>query len=324
LIGSTIRARLRPEEAMTLVFFAVLFMALAAMSASNAVLEGPAASYPGSAVRLLILTASLAAFLALIRFRPRWELARDSMPFVFCANVYASLHDLIRFFRAPDITATLAHWDHALFGVQPTVWAERFITPAATDFFTVCYWLFYVCAPLLGLFLWLNGDRRAFRHTMVTVVLCLYIGYVGYVAFPASAPRLWMPEAYEIPLQGNTILDFTRSATAAVPLTAKGAFPSLHCAVAVLALLLAWRHLRWFFWVQLPFAVGLILGTVYLRHHWVVDILSGFLVTAIAFVAGPRIEDRWFRASKRAGDDAGAGGAEESREAPLERQAAGQ
>lgn len=308
---------------MTLVFFAVLFMALAAMSASNAVLEGPAASYPGSAVRLLILAASVAAFLALIRFRPRWELARDSMPFVFCANVYASLHDLIRFFRAPDITATLARWDHALFGVQPTVWAEQFIAPPATDFFTVCYWLFYVCGPLLGLFLWRSGDRRAFRHTMVTVVLCLYIGYVGYVAFPASAPRLWMPEAYEIPLRGNTILDFTRTATAAVPLTAKGAFPSLHCAVALLALLLAWRHLRWFFWVQLPFAVGLILGTVYLRHHWVVDILSGFLVTAIAFVAGPRIEEWWFRASKRSGNDAGAEGAEESGDAPLERQAAG-
>lgn len=309
---------------MTLVFFAVLFMALAAMSTSHAVLEGPAASYPGSFVRLLFLVASLTVFLWLIRYRPQWELARDSMPFVFCGNVYASLHDLIRFFRAPDITAALARWDAALFGgIQPTVLAERFIHPVATDFFTVCYWLFYVCAPLLGLFLWVKGDRRAFRYTMVSVVLCLYIGYVGYFAFPAAPPRLWMPEAYSIPLQGNTILDLTRSATAAVPLTAKGAFPSLHCAVALLALLLAWKHLRWFFWAQLPFALGLVLGTVYLRHHWVVDILTGFVVTIVAFVAAPWIEDRWSSSRRSATGEtvtAGAGGVADM---PLERRAAG-
>ena len=309
---------------MTLVFFGLLFLALAGMSTSHAVLEGPAASYPGSFVRLLYLVASVAVFLALIRFRPQWELARDSMPFVFCANVYVSLHDLIRFFGAPDITATLARWDAALFGgVQPTVWAEQFIHPVATDFFTVCYWLFYVCAPLLGLFLWMKGDRRAFRYTMVSVVLCLYLGYVGYFAFPAAPPRLWMPEAYTIPLKGNTILDLTRSATAAVPLTAKGAFPSLHCALALLALLLAWKHLRWFFWAQLPFAVGLILGTVYLRHHWVVDILAGFAVTLFAFVVSPWIEDRWNSSRRSAAGEPAPAGVSDAVDAPLERTAAG-
>jgi membrane-associated phospholipid phosphatase len=307
---------------MTLVFFAVLFLALAAMSASHAVLEGPASAYPGSFVRLLFLLASVVVFLALIRFRPQWELARDSMPFVFCGNVYASLHDLIRFFRAPDITATLAAWDHALFGVQPTVWAERFITPPATDFFTVCYWLFYVCGPVLGLLLWLKRDRRAFRYTMVTVVLCLYIGYVGYVAFPASAPRLFMPGSYTIALHGNTILDYTRSATAAVPLTAKGAFPSLHCGVALLTLLLAWKHLRWFFWAQLPFGAGLVLGTVYLRHHWVVDILAGFLVAVAAFLAGPRIEDRWHRSSRAVPGPPASDSVEEAAPTSVERRSA--
>jgi membrane-associated phospholipid phosphatase len=289
---------------MTFVFYIILFLALLAMSVSQAFHEDPDGAYPGSFARLLFLVVSVAGFLALIQYRPRWELLRDSMPFLFCGNVYANLHDLIRFFRAPDITASLARWDLALFGVQPSVWAERFITPVATDFLTVCYWLFYVCAPLLGLFLLMKGDRRAFRYTMVSVVLCLYIGYVGYVAFPASAPRLWMPEAYSTPLRGNTILDFTRAATAAIPLTSKGAFPSLHCAVALLALLLAWRHLRWFFWVQLPFAIGLVLGTVYLRHHWVVDILAGFAVTVVAFLAGPPLEDRWWGNGRRVEDAA--------------------
>ena len=87
-----------------------------------------------------------------------------------------------------------------------------------------------------------------------------------------------------------------------VPLTTQGAFPSLHCAIALLALLLAWKHLRWCFWVQLPFGVGLIVGTVYLRHHWVVDILAGFVLAIIALWAGPRVENAWNRVARRDGD----------------------
>jgi len=293
--------RLRPEEAITLVFFVPMAYALAGMSTVQSVADGPAAAYPGSLARLVALCAATVFFLWLIRFRPRWEFLRDAMPFVFCANVYANLHDLIRFYGAPDITETLYRWDVAIFGVEPTIWAERFLHPLLTDFFTFAYWSFYFVGPLLGLFLYLKRDRIAFRTTMVTIVFCLYLGYIGYVAWPASAPRLWIPDAYSVEIRGfSAFLDGTRAATAAIPLTAKGAFPSLHCALALLTILLAWRHLRWFFWAQIPLGVGLILGTVYLRHHWVVDILAGFVVTAIAFAWGPRLEEWWARQAARA------------------------
>jgi membrane-associated phospholipid phosphatase len=298
---------LRPEEFLTLLLFAPMAYTLARMSAARAdTLSGPDAVYPGALPRLAALLAATALFLFVIRVKPRWKFVRDAMPFLFCANIYVSLHDLIHFFHAPDITAALYRWDVALLGFEPTIWAERFIQPALTDIFTVCYWLFYVLAPMLGLILYLRKDFRAFRYTMVTVVLCLYLGYVGYVAWPASAPRLFIPTAYSVPLRGLAILDYTRTAAAAIPLTAYGAFPSLHCAVALLAVLLAWRYQRWFAWVQLPFAAGLVVGTVYLRHHWVVDIFAGFGMTLLALWAGPRLEDWW---SKQAAAPGGAGAA---------------
>jgi len=293
--------QLRIEEFATLLLFAPTAYALARMSATHRdTLSGPAAAFPGAMPRLLALLAATALLLWVAHVKPQWRFVRDVMPFLFCANIYFSLYDLIRFFHAPDITGALYRWDLALFGgVEPTVWAERFIHPALTDFFTVCYWLFYVLAPLLGLILYLQKYHRAFRGTMVAVVLCLFLGYIGYVAWPASAPRLFIPTAYSVPLHGLAVLDYTRAATAAVPLTAYGAFPSLHCAVALLAVLLAFRYRRWFAWVQIPFAAGLVFGTVYLRHHWVVDILAGFVLTLVSFWAGPRIEDWWISRSTR-------------------------
>ena len=285
---------LRPEEFMALLLYLPVAVTLAVMGGARPeALSSPASSYPGVLARLLVLLFSAALLVWVARAKPHWKLVRDTMPFVLCANLYASLHDLIRVYRAPDITGVLYRWDLALFGFEPAIWAERFIHPLLTDYFTVCYWLFYVLAPLLGLLLYLRKDFRAFRVTMVSVVLCIYLGYIGYVAWPASAPRLFIPGAFAVPLHGLEILDFTRAATVAVPLTAHGAFPSLHCAVALLAVLLAWRHLRWFAWLQMPLAGGLILGTVYLRHHWVVDILAGFVLTFFAYWAGPRLEDWW-------------------------------
>jgi len=291
----------RPEEVVSLLLFLPTGYALARMSLTHAnTLTGPAATYPDAFARLIALLVATVILFVMVRVAPRWGFVRDSMPFVFAATIYASLHDLIRFFHAPDITAALYRWDVALFGFEPTVWAERFIHPALTDVFTVCYWLFYVLAPLLGLILYLRKDARSFRATMVSVVLCLYLGYIGYVIWPASAPRLFMPGAYTAPLHGLAFLDSTRAATVAVPLTAHGAFPSLHCAVALLAVLLAWRYQRWFAWVQAPFATGLVLGTVYLRHHWVVDILAGFVLTVFSFWAGPRLAEWWStRSSER-------------------------
>jgi membrane-associated phospholipid phosphatase len=62
-----------------------------------------------------------------------------------------------------------------------------------------------------------------------------------------------------------------------------------------LATLLAWRHLRWFFPVMLFFGVGLTLATIYLRHHWVVDIIAGIAIALVADRVTPPLERWWAR-----------------------------
>lgn len=292
----------RPEEIASLVLFLPMAYALAAIAVNGGGMARTAATanYPDALTRLVTLVASVIVFLWITRTKPDWTFARDVLPFVFAANVYVNLHDMIAFFGAPDITRHLHEWDVKLFGVEPTVWAQQFQHPALTDFFTICYWLFYVLPPLLGLLLYLRGEWRSFRETLVTIVICLYIGYIGYVLLPAGPPRYTIPQEFGAPLHGLIpILDQSRAATAAVPLTAKGAFPSLHCGVMFLAMLLAWRHLRWFFPIMLFFGLGLIAGTVYLRHHWVVDIVAGILIALVADRVSPPFE-RWWAAQAAA------------------------
>jgi membrane-associated phospholipid phosphatase len=93
-----------------------------------------------------------------------------------------------------------------------------------------------------------------------------------------------------------------------LPVDSRAAFPSLHAAVSSVALIFAWRHVRAFFWILLPFALGLWVSTIYLRHHYFVDLLAGWTLAPLAVFVAPRL-DAWWSGRQRALGHATARGA---------------
>lgn len=225
------------------------------------------------------------------------EFLRTILPFAMCIAVYTNLHDTVRFVNPHDIHHYLTAAEEWLFGGQPVVWAERYITPARTEFFTVFYANFYVVAPSVVLLLWATGKRDAARHVLLGTILCFYSGYVLYVLFPAAPPRLYLESLgmFSVTLRGGPIANFQQALIEMMPnQAARAAFPSLHSAVSCLSLVYAWRHCRWYFPVLLVFVAGLLVSTVYLRHHWVVDLIAGALLVPWVLWLTPRFE-RWWR-----------------------------
>ncbi|MHB9029319.1 MAG: phosphatase PAP2 family protein, partial [Candidatus Latescibacterota bacterium] len=69
----------------------------------------------------------------------------------------------------------------------------------------------------------------------------------------------------------------------------------LHTAITVIVTTYAWKYKRWLFWGFLPVNIGIILATVYLRYHYVVDVLAGLALAAFCVWAGPRVNAFWYR-----------------------------
>ena len=84
-----------------------------------------------------LLTYTWLGLLALaLRLWPRSRLVegvREVLPFLTCILIYTNLHDTIGFVNPHDVHHWLVALDAMIFGVQPCVWAERFITPARTE-----------------------------------------------------------------------------------------------------------------------------------------------------------------------------------------------
>jgi membrane-associated phospholipid phosphatase len=296
--------RFRLEEAVALAFLLpTTWLTIAAnLYAREAGVLG--ARHPGGLVRLAAALL-LGAFLAiLLRFRPQAGFTtglRDVLPFLLCILVYTNLHDTIGFVNPNDIHHHLIAMDQALFGVGPTQWAEQFITPTRTEWMQFFYWNFFWLAPSASVILLARRQWPEFRAATLAVITCFFLGYGLYVLFPAAPPRLVMAAEYTKNLYGYPQF-FSRlnaEAMALLPVDSRAAFPSLHTAVSLVMLVCAWRYLRTWFCLALPFVLGLWVSTIYLRHHYAVDLLAGYALAPMALFVAPRI-DRWWASRQRA------------------------
>jgi membrane-associated phospholipid phosphatase len=298
--------RLRPEEAVALAFvLPTTWLTVAAcLYAREAGVLGP--RYPGGVARLAAV-AVLVVSLALARRRfPRSPLVQDlreTVPLVACLLIYTNLQDTLGFVNPHDVHHWLVAFDGMIFGVQPSVWAERFVTPARTEVMQFLYLSFFWIAPSTSLILLLQRRWPEFRAATLGIVTCFFMGYALYVAFPAAPPRLVLVSELTRNLRGYPVgfSNLAAQVFALLPVDSRAAFPSLHAAASTVALVYAWRFVRRWFWVALPFAVGLWASTIYLRHHYFVDLVAGWLLAPAAVWVAPRLDAWWTRQQRALG-----------------------
>jgi membrane-associated phospholipid phosphatase len=310
--------RLRVEEAVALVFvLPTTWLTVAAYlyARENGVLGQ---RYPGGVVRLAVVVALLAALGLALRRWPGSRVARglrETVPLLACLLIYTNLHDTIGFVNRHDVHLRLVALDQALFGVQPCVWAERFITPGRTELMQFFYLSFFWIAPSTSVVLLLGRRWREFRAATFGVITCFYLGYALYVLFPAAPPRLVLAHQFTKNLRGYPVGFSALSADAfsLLPVDSRAAFPSLHTAASLVALVYAWRYARRWFWALLPFVLGLWLSTIYLRHHYVVDLVAGWILAPVAILVAPRIDGWWAHRQRALGYEPAVGAGDEAR-----------
>jgi membrane-associated phospholipid phosphatase len=295
---------MRPEEAIAALFLlpTTWLTGVAHYFAPESGAIGP--RFAGGVLRIGV--AILCAVVLYLAARQRPErgtglfMLREMLPFLLCILIYTNLHDTIGFVNPNDIHDHLLALDVWLFGVEPCLWAEQFYSRDRTEIFQLFYMSFVLIAPAVPLLL--LGQKRfdEFRRAALSIVLCFYMGYVLYLVLPAAPPRIVLAAEFKKNLGGDPF--FASMAADGVlsllPTDSRAAFPSLHAAVSLLALGLAWRFTRGLFFVLLPVALGLWVSTIYLRHHFVVDLFAGFALAPAAYLLAPRL-DAWWAARRR-------------------------
>jgi hypothetical protein len=101
------------------------------------------------------------------------------------------------------------------------------------------------------------------------------------LCFPAVSPRIYLATEYQNELRGLWVLASMRNAITAAAANTFSAFPSGHCGLSILAVLLASRiHglAHWYTRAVMVSTVLIVLATQVLRYHYFVDFLFSLVV----------------------------------------------
>lgn len=201
----------------------------------------------------------------------------------------------------PRLDPPLIRADHALFGSQPSVELMAAApNPVLSELLYAAYFSYYFMIVGLGAWL-LWRDRPAFRHFVAVVSFSFYVCFAIYLFVPVVGPRLFFLDSPErdlfVQLYGATpppvpeavqgwpfhgIMQFIYRNFEAQ----SAAFPSSHTAVSLVTTYFTWRYLPRLRWIHGIATALLIISTVYLRYHYVVDVLAGLFTAALLLPLG--------------------------------------
>lgn len=193
-------------------------------------------------------------------------------------------------------------WDMMLFGLNPTQWMHQFANPYITEFLQIVYAYYYPMIVVFGLELYLWHRYKEFKYTIFILFFSFFFSYILYMIFPANGPRFHLHEFSAITneLPGifltehiRAFLNMGESIPPNVPnpefYVQRDAMPSLHTITAFLIMWLSWKFKSKSFYFYLPYFICMVIATVYLRYHYVVDIIGGLLVCGFTIALGGMI-----------------------------------
>ena len=219
----------------------------------------------------------------------------DFSPLMFIILIYESLGDLIQYLRQ-DIDPWLIQIDLFLFGAHPTVWMERWIVPWFTDVLSLAYLSYYFLPLTLIVVLYIRNRKPEFNEAIFVLAFGYYASFIGYILFPAIGPRYTLTSFHSVSLEGTWITDFVRDTLNYLEHNKRDCMPSGHTQIVLMVLYLAYRYEKFLFYLFFPIICGLILSTVYLRYHYVIDLFAGVGFAIASLIIAPRLY-RWWTTS---------------------------
>jgi membrane-associated phospholipid phosphatase len=224
---------------------------------------------------------------------------------------YKQIYFLIRaIHQGKDYDSLLSAMDQALFRVHPTQWMARFSNPYLTELFQIFYSLFFVFFLVVGIELYHKGRFSYFRFAAVYGFL---VSYIGYLFLPAAGPRFTLHDFSRInsDLPGLFITSALRgfvnffesipagaSNSVSLACAQRDVMPSGHAMMMIIMMVFVCREklkCRNFILVS---GVLLILATVYLRYHYVVDLIAGTLLAIFCIYTADGLR-KWIKSVPR-------------------------
>lgn len=200
--------------------------------------------------------------------------------------------------------AWLIDTDRWMLGVAPTVWFMRFAHPVVTEVLQLAYATFCLLPLVVSVELYACRREWRFRQWAFVCGCGFFASFAGYLVLPAIGPRftlhgldaaarelpgLWLTPDLRALIDGACMVPVGVATDQALRLAPRGAFPATSVLVTMLSVAWAWRYRLRVRWVVTVVGALLIVAAVYLRYHYVADVIAGAVLAFLCLALAPAL-----------------------------------
>lgn len=246
--------------------------------------------YPSALFALLGLLAWLLARAAAAAPRLALPLAVAGGGAMLLA-IYCALAEVLPWSLPGGREDWLRSADRAFFRYDWQSWWGGLAHPGLSDALALVYTGFYLCPLVLGWSLARRRDWDGLYGCLDRVLLAFLLSYCGYLLVPARSP--YEIQRFAAAFPDGVLSPFLFRHTIGLTGTRHDCFPSGHVLITCYVAWLSWKRARAVFAPLALWAALTLLATLYLRYHYLVDVLAGVAAAAVVI---PLFE-RLFRAA---------------------------
>jgi len=264
------RLRLLPHE---IVFGAFLVYAWVRLALAQGVAGGQSLLYLG----MIVVNGAAILWCRRRETNVRWRIRLLVYPILMNVSFFG-MGAAVGAMHPGKEDALLERIDQALVGTTPCLALESLVAPVLTEALSLCYILFFPYLTISMIY-YLCGDLGTLKKFFAGLFTIYGFGFIGYSLLPAAGPYIAMADRFTVPLEGGWITALNHQ------VVLKGSngvdvFPSLHCALSCFILFFDFMHKRRRFYFYAVPCAGLWVSTIYLRYHYLVDVIVGFALSA--------------------------------------------
>jgi hypothetical protein len=225
---------------------------------------------------------------------------------------YFQLRHILPAVSERAVDSDLLAFDLRVFHVEPSLAWDKFVTPVTTEWFAFFYfgYFFLLSAHVLSIMLAAKSQFRL-SHFALGIFLVFCTGHLVYMVVPGYGPYRFLAVAFQHELTGGPFWHAVQ-ATVSAGGAQKDIFPSLHTACPTYFALFSFRHRKAlpykYTWVVTAFcATQIIVATMFLRWHYLIDIFAGITLAILAVTVSEALVVRDQRRRERITREHGVG-----------------
>jgi hypothetical protein len=210
---------------------------------------------------------------------------------------YFELRELLPIVNSSSLDAQLSRIDEHVLHFEPSLFMDRFVSPATTEWFAFFYFG-YFCLLASHVLPMVFGSRRTslLAEFALGMIIVYATAHTLYMVVPGYGPVRYLADRYQHTLPSGVWFDAVLNAVQSGG-AQKDIFPSLHTAGPVFLSLFSFRHRD-----KLPFkytwpfvaffSANIVIATMFLRWHYLIDVLAGLALSTGGTLLAARVA-RW-------------------------------